>query len=123
MRLEHLPGTDRELLDTVTLVTGLDPEFVGNEQFAETVLPTLRSLRAIGDYVCSPETAVSCPIYAFLGDDDPVATYENVAAWAEHTRSDFAIRVFRGGHHYINDNLTELVGDIENRISQLCCLD
>jgi surfactin synthase thioesterase subunit len=123
MQFEHLPGADRELLDAVALMMGLDPEFVGNEQFAATVLPTLRSLKALADYVCSPGTTVSCPIYAFLGDSDAVATYENVAAWAEHTTSDFAIRAFRGGHHYINDNLTELVEDIESRISQLCCLD
>jgi len=62
---------------------------------------------------------VSCPIYAFLGDDDATAIYENVAAWAEHTTSDFVIRALPGGHHYI-DNLAELVGDIEQRMSQLC---
>jgi len=62
---------------------------------------------------------VSCPIDAFLGDDDAAAIYENVAAWAEHTTSDFVIRAFPGGHHYINDNLAELVGDIEQRKSQL----
>jgi surfactin synthase thioesterase subunit len=106
-------------LEPVTISTGLDPEFVGNEQFADSVLPTLRSLKAVADYVCPPGATVSCPIYAFLGDDDATATYENVAAWAEHTTSDFAIRVFRGGHHYINDNLTELAGDIEQRMSQL----
>jgi surfactin synthase thioesterase subunit len=119
-RMEQLGEADSELLETVTLLTGLDPEFVGNERFADTVLPSLRSLKAIADYVCPPGATVSCPIYAFLGDDDSTATYENVAAWAEHTTSDFAIRVFRGGHHYINDNRTELAGDIEQRMSQLC---
>jgi surfactin synthase thioesterase subunit len=119
MQHEHLPESDSELLDTVTDMMGLNPEFTGNEQFASTVLPTLRSLSAIANYDCPVGVTVSCPIYAFVGDNDPIATSENVLAWSEHTSSDFAVRIFSGGHHYINDNLPELVSDIETKIS-LC---
>jgi len=119
MRLERMPGADHELLEMATRLTGLDPEFVGNEKFAATVLPTLRSLRAIADYDCSPRTTISCPVYAFMGDGDAVADYENVAAWGQHTTSEFVIRSFHGGHHYINDHLAELVDDIENKVSRL----
>ena len=123
MQFAQLAGDDHELLNAVSVITGLDPEFVGNEKFAATVLPTMRSLKAIADYVCPPGTTVSCPVYAFSGDSDIVVNREHVRAWAEHTTSDFAIRVFPGGHHYINDNLAELVHDIESRISHLCDLD
>jgi surfactin synthase thioesterase subunit len=123
MQYEHLPGSDRQLLDAVTDVTGLKPEFLENEQFATTILPTLRSLRAIADYACPPGATVSCPIYAFLGDNDEIATYEDVVAWADHTTSEFGVRVFPGGHHYINGNLRELVKDIEAKISHCCRAD
>lgn len=114
---EHLPESDGELMDTVTNMTGLNPEFTGNEQFASTVLPTLRSISAIANYDCPAGVTISSPIYAFVGDSDPIATGQNVRAWSKHTSSDFAIRVFSGGHHYINDNLPELVSDIEAKIS------
>jgi surfactin synthase thioesterase subunit len=119
MHYEHLPESDGELMDTVANMTGLNPEFTGNEQFASTVLPTLRSISAIANYDCPAGVTVSCPIYAFVGDNDPIATSENLIAWSKHTSSDFAVRVFSGGHHYINDNLPELVSDIETKIS-LC---
>ena len=123
MQFDQLSGDDHELLDTVSVMTGLDPEFVGSEKFAATVLPTIRSLKTIADYECQPGTTVSCPVYAFSGDSDTIVNRENVLAWAEHTTSDFAVRIFPGGHHYINDNLAELVHDIENRISQFCNLE
>ena len=63
---------------------------------------------------------MSCPIYAFLGDQDDVATYEKVTPWADRTTSDFAARVFPGHHFYINDHLPELVKDIEERIWACC---
>jgi surfactin synthase thioesterase subunit len=77
----------------------------------------LRGFRAIIDYQCPPDATLSCPIFAYLGDVDEIATYEKVAPWAERTTSDFTARVFHGHHFYINDNLTELVSDIEDKLS------
>lgn len=63
---------------------------------------------------------MSCPIFAFLGDDDDVATYEKVTPWSERTIAEFSARVFKGHHFYINDHLTELVQDVEDKISLMC---
>jgi surfactin synthase thioesterase subunit len=117
---DYVQGSDRELLTAVAEVTGANPEFLENEDFAARILPTLRGLKAIADYTCAPEATVSCPIYAFLGDDDEVATYEKVEAWSGRTTSDFAIRVFPGHHFYLNDNLPDLVKYIETRIADCC---
>jgi surfactin synthase thioesterase subunit len=62
---------------------------------------------------------VSCPIFAFLGDDDEVATYEKVLPWSQRTTSEFSVRVFAGHHFYLDDHLPELVGDIEGKIQSL----
>jgi surfactin synthase thioesterase subunit len=117
---DYLPDSDRELLTTVAQITRAEPEFFSDEEFSARILPTLRGLKAIADYTCPPEAAVSCPIYAFLGQDDEVATYEKVAAWSERTGSEFAIKGFPGHHFYINDNLPELVAQIESRIAERC---
>jgi surfactin synthase thioesterase subunit len=117
---EYIPESDRGLLNAVSEMTGANPAFLENEEFAAKILPTLRGLRAIANYECPHDATVSCPIFAFLGDDDEVATYEKVMPWAQRTTSEFAVRVFAGHHFYLNDHLPELVSDIETKISASC---
>jgi surfactin synthase thioesterase subunit len=113
---EYIPDSDRGLLDAVSEMTGANRDFLANEEFAAKILPTLRGLKAIANYECSPDAVVSCPIFAFLGDNDEVATYDKVQSWAQRTTSEFKARVFTGHHFYLNDHLPELVGDIEGQI-------
>jgi surfactin synthase thioesterase subunit len=117
---EHIPESDRGLLDAVSAMTGVNPEFLENEEFAAKILPTLRGLKAISKYECPPDATVSCPIFAFLGDDDEVATYDKVLPWSERTTSEFTARVFTGHHFYLNDHIPELVSDIEGKILSYC---
>jgi surfactin synthase thioesterase subunit len=117
---EYIPESDRGLLDAVTEMTGANPEFLENEEFAAKILPTLRGLKAIATYDCPPEATVSCPIFAFLGDNDDVATYEKVVPWSQRTTSEFTARVFPGHHFYLNDHWPELARDVEEKISSYC---
>ena len=113
---EYIPESDRGLLEAVATMTGVNPEFLENEEFAARILPTLRGFKAIMAYQCPPDATVSCPITAYIGDEDDVGTEERVAPWAERTTGAFALREFTGHHFYINDHLTELAADIEGRI-------
>lgn len=117
---EYIPESDRGLLDAVSEMTGVNPEFLENEEFAAKILPTLRGFKAITHYDCPPDVTVSCPIFAFFGDNDEVATQEKVAPWVERTTSEFTARMFTGHHFYLNDHLPEVVGDIESKISAFC---
>jgi len=114
---DYIPDSDRGLIDAVSAMTGVNPEFLENQQFAAKILPTLRGFKAITKYECAPEAAVSCPIFAYYADDDDVATREKVMPWAQRTTSEFTIREFAGHHFYFTEHLTELVRDIEDRIS------
>ncbi len=115
---DYIPDTDRGLLDAASQMMGVNPEFLENEEFAARILPTLRGLMSISKYECGPDATVSCPIYAYFGDDDPVATREKVQPWAERTTAECVLREFPGHHFYLTDHLPELVKDIEERISQ-----
>jgi surfactin synthase thioesterase subunit len=119
---DNIGDSDRGLLDAVSQMTGVNPEFLENEEFAAKILPTLRGLKAIANYDCPPDARVSCPIFAFHGDDDDVATADKVAPWAERTTSEFSARMFTNpGHHfYLSDHLPELVGDIEAKLATHC---
>jgi surfactin synthase thioesterase subunit len=117
---EDIPESDRGLLDAVSQMTGVNPEFLENEEFAAKILPTLRGLKAISKYDCPAEATVSCPISAFLGEDDEVATYQKVLPWSQRTTAEFSARVFPGHHFYLTDHIPELVGDIEGKILAHC---
>lgn len=116
---DYIPESDRGLLDTVAEMTGLNPEFLEDEQFAERILPTLRGFKAISTYDCDPDVRVACPIFVYYGDDDEVATSDKVSGWADRTTAQFRMREFGApGHHfYLNDHLPELVADIEMRLT------
>jgi surfactin synthase thioesterase subunit len=117
---DHIPDSDRGLLDAVTEMTGVDPQLLESEEFAAKILPTLRGYKAISNYKCAPGATVSCPIIAFYGDDDEVATHQKVAPWSERTTSEFSLREFPGHHFYLNDVLTDLVKDVQNGILHFC---
>ncbi len=117
---DYIPESDRGLLDAVGAMTGANPEFLENEEFAAKILPTLRGFKALTKYQCAPDVVLSCPIFAFAGDQDAVATPERVMPWSERTTSEFSARMFSGHHFYLNDHLPELVDDIENKIIEWC---
>jgi surfactin synthase thioesterase subunit len=117
---DYIPESDRGLLNAVSEMTGANREFLENEEFAAKILPTLRGFKAIANYDSPPGAMVSCPIHAYFGDNDEVATLEKVEPWAQRTTAEFTTREFAGHHFYLEDHLTDLVADVEGRFSALC---
>ena len=113
---EDIPDDDEGLLGAVSTMTGANPEFMKNPEFAAAILPTLRGLKAIANYTCPPEVKLSSPIHAYYGDDDEIATAAKVGPWAERTSAAFTTREFKGHHFYLNDHLGALVPDVEEKI-------
>ena len=58
-RVANVQGSDHQLLALVSQVTGVNPEFLNNEQFAATILPTLRGLKAVAAYESPPPSTVA----------------------------------------------------------------
>ena len=115
-RRAELAGSDQQLLSLIGEVTGANPEFLNNDQFAATLLPTLRGLKAVASYDREPEAVVSCPIHALMAEEDELGTAELMTPWAQRTTSGFDLEAFPGGHFYINDNLPELAHWVAQRI-------
>jgi surfactin synthase thioesterase subunit len=119
-RVANVQGSDHQLLALVSQVTGVNPEFLNNEQFAATILPTLRGLKAVAAYESPPDAKVSCPINALMADNDELGTADLMTPWRERTTSDFDLTVFPGDHFYINSNLPQLAQWVEERVLARC---
>jgi surfactin synthase thioesterase subunit len=94
---------DDGLLAAVRHLTGTSAELPGFERFARMALPSIRSdYKAAETYRYTPGPDVTCPIFAFIGDSDPMVTVEEARSWRSHTSSAFELRVFPGGHFYLD---------------------
>ncbi|MFP1151891.1 thioesterase II family protein [Mycobacterium sherrisii] len=116
IRYKELQGSDLDILTVVAQVTGTNPDVLANDDFAARILPTLQSVRAIAGYDRAPGVTVSCPIHAFVADNDIIVAPENMTAWADRTTAEFTLQKFAGDHFYLTEHLSELAKNVEDRL-------
>jgi surfactin synthase thioesterase subunit len=93
---------DAGLVDELLTAGGTDPRWLADEELLATILPAVRSdYRAIETH-SRQYGALSCPITMFVGDADPQTTADEADAWRAHTSGSFDLRVFPGGHFYLD---------------------
>ncbi|MGX2993211.1 thioesterase II family protein [Streptomyces sp. JNUCC 64] len=110
---------DAGLLAEVMGLDGTDRSLLDHEELLRMVLPAIRAdYRAVETYRCAPDASVRCPVLALTGDRDPRVTPEEAAAWERHTREEFALRVFDGGHFYLNPHHAEVVRTVGARLRE-----
>jgi surfactin synthase thioesterase subunit len=107
--LHHLPAF--ELLRALIQRYGGIPETILRDREAlRLYLPILRAdLALIETHTHQEREPFDCPITAFGGDRDARARREELAAWAAHTRGAFTLRMFAGGHFYLQPQRVLLV--------------
>ncbi|MFD5741385.1 thioesterase II family protein [Streptomyces massasporeus] len=93
--VRRLGGTGVTLLD--------DPELVA------MVLPALRAdYAALAAYSWAPREPLRTPVTVLCGDADPVVSVEEAAGWRAFTRAETEVRVFPGGHFYVDQRLDDV---------------
>jgi surfactin synthase thioesterase subunit len=117
MRSEYFRDlSDDELVKFLIDLSGTDPKLLGNKEFLDMILPALRGYyNAIAGYTCDADVMVSCPIHAFVGTDDRLASHDSVSGWADHTAAEFTVRVFEGNHFYFAEHLLDVVTEVETK--------
>ncbi|BCJ41908.1 oleoyl-ACP hydrolase [Actinoplanes ianthinogenes] len=104
--MKRLDGTAGGLLD--------DPDVL------RMVLGVIRNdYRAAETYRWTPGPALHCPITALTGDHDPKVTLTEAAAWRDHTNASFALRVFDGGHFYLNSHQADVLDTIRTALTEV----
>jgi medium-chain acyl-[acyl-carrier-protein] hydrolase len=117
----HLPGPFPQfhdlpksgLIDLLKSFGGVPDMILSDPEVLEFFLPTLRADLHLSE-TCPPENGnpLDCPITAFGGLQDPFTSITELEAWRRHTRQEFRLRTFPGGHFYIREFTRELLEEI-----------
>ena len=104
-RLRDMGGTPPEILADAGLMAGL--------------FPTLRAdLEAAETYIHQPGPALQTPISVFGGDQDLYTEPADLEAWGRYTRCGHRVRIYRGRHFFLHDNLDPVLADIRADLAE-----
>lgn len=101
---------DDGVVEELKKLAGTDSSLLGDEEILRMILPALRSdYKAAETYRCEPGAAVEAPVTALTGDDDPKTSLDEAEDWRQHTKGDFDLRVFPGGHFYLGPKAADVI--------------
>jgi surfactin synthase thioesterase subunit/glycosyltransferase involved in cell wall biosynthesis len=104
-RRGHVPSpepSDAEFIAELRRLEGTPATVLESPRTLEAILPMLRADAALyRTYVYSEEPPLGCPIRAYGGADDPHIRREHLEAWREQSTASFEVRMFPGGHFYL----------------------
>ncbi|MER5218568.1 alpha/beta fold hydrolase [Streptomyces sp. NPDC002838] len=91
----------------------IPPAIRDDPQMRALYLPVLRAdVTLLETYAHTPAASLSCPITAYGGEDDPEFQAVELEGWQRHTASAYRLRMFPGGHFFLNPQRAELVADV-----------
>jgi len=104
--------SDEGIISELRRLGGTDLRLFDDHEIMRAVMPAVRAdYRAVETYSCAPDSVVSCPITALIGEEDAQVTVAEAELWAKHTTGPFSLRTLPGGHFFV-DTSRELVVDV-----------
>jgi medium-chain acyl-[acyl-carrier-protein] hydrolase len=115
----HLP--DSAFVDEIgRRYDGIPPEILDNPDVLELLLPTLRAdIIALESYQPGPRRPLTIPVSAFGGSSDPMTPQADIEAWESETQADFDVRIFPGGHFYLDAQRKAVVDEITRIVAPI----
>jgi medium-chain acyl-[acyl-carrier-protein] hydrolase len=99
----HLP--EAEFLADLQELGGLPAELLEHRELLSLLVPTLRADVSIHEtYAFTEQAPLECALTAYGGLADPKVRREQLEAWASHTSGPFVLRMFPGGHFFLQDD-------------------
>jgi surfactin synthase thioesterase subunit/glycosyltransferase involved in cell wall biosynthesis len=120
-RRGHVPGPEpghAEFVEALRRLQGTPREVLDNPTLLQLILPALREDAAIyRNYIYAEEAPLDCPIRAYGGAEDPSVHRQHLEGWAAETTANFAVRVFPGGHFYLQTHRQEFLAALARDLS------
>ena len=90
------------------------PQILHHQDVLNLLLPCLRAdIAALENFVPPARPPLDIPIAAFGGDSDGQTPVENLEPWRQETTADFGVRVFPGGHFYLDPLREKVLAEVE----------
>lgn len=94
--------SDLQLIEVLRQYEGTPAEVLDNGELMNILLPAIRAdMEMCNTYLCDSEPPLDCPITVFGGLNDLVSTRSCLEGWRDYTTGPFTIRMFPGGHFFI----------------------
>ncbi len=105
-RDEHVhTRDDAGLVASLRAMAATHAAVLADDDLLRAVLPAVRAdYKAAETYRHSGIGPLAEPVVVLVGDADAEVTIDEARAWAAHTTGAFDLRVFPGGHFYLNDH-------------------
>lgn len=121
-RPPHLPPIERPfhalpddafLAEVQARYGGMPPEILAEKDLLALLLPALRAdIRALELHRPASSAQLACPLTVFGGTEDRLVPREHLDAWRGLTTGPFRLRLFPGGHFYLEPHRAELLADL-----------
>ena len=98
-------------------VYGDQPPGLAHADVRAVAAPVLRAdMRLLRAYAYDSPARLTAPLTVYAGAGDPVTSAANLDDWRAETLSGFRIRIFDGGHFFLNDRRNEILSDIASQL-------
>lgn len=109
---------DEGLIADVALLDGTDSRVLESQELRAMVLPALRAdYTAIETHRPVADAALTVPLHAHTGVDDPRVSVEEARAWSAHTTGGFTFATYPGGHFYLNEQAPAVIAALRTLVT------
>jgi surfactin synthase thioesterase subunit/glycosyltransferase involved in cell wall biosynthesis len=116
-RRNHVPPpapSREQLIEELRRLDGVPAEVLDDAAMLRAILPALEADTALyRNYVYAEDAPFEFRIRAYGGEDDPNIRREHLEGWGEQTTGSFGMRIFPGGHFYLNSAHAEFEAALE----------
>ncbi|MAP10863.1 MAG: hypothetical protein CMQ61_02295 [Gammaproteobacteria bacterium] len=110
--------SDDEFMERLHSLYGAVPSAIRDSvELQQLFLPVLKAdVTLLETYAYVPDAPLDCGITALGGEQDPAISANMLAAWRQHTSTEFLQRAFPGNHFYIVDARQAVANTVLERL-------
>lgn len=110
-------STDERLLADVRRLGGSGAAVLDHPEIRRLALPAIRhDLKMLAAHTITDEPPLDRPVTVLVGNADHTCSVAAAERWAQRTTTEFDLRVFPGGHHYLEDAEDEIVSLLAEKL-------
>ncbi|MEV0119896.1 alpha/beta fold hydrolase [Streptomyces sp. NPDC050844] len=106
-----------ELLTELHRLGGVGKDILDDPEMVSMIMPAVQAdYRALAAYSMTPGASLDCPVTVLTGEADPLVSPEEAAQWQGLTSAPTEVRVFPGGHFYLQDQVQQVAAAVRESL-------